>query len=247
MDPNYRKSQADRWDRWAPVYASSHPAGDPTQMVDFLSPLVGEGKALELGVGTGRVALELARRKHEVYGIDISPKMVEELNRIRGELPVEVTVGNMADVDAPGEFNLIYCVNSSFYGLLEQSEQTRCFQNAATKLSADGVFVLECFMPATGGFLDRKLRMAVRDQSDEHLSISTTVVDMATQTIHWQEVELREDRTTFRPVHTRFVWPSELDLMAQISGLKLLERYNNWRRDQFTGTEKHNISVYGRA
>jgi SAM-dependent methyltransferase len=220
--------------------------GDEMAAVAFLEQLAGRGPALELAIGTGRIALPLAARGIRVDGIDISPAMIAQLRAKPGSDDISVTVGNFADVSVPDTYRLIYIVWNTLFNLLTQEDQVRCFQNVAGHLTDDGSFVVEAYVPA---FLYR-LR---NDQYVDAEAIRVDEVrldllrhDMATQTIEESHVSLSSAGVRLNPVVQRYSWPSELDLMARIAGLRLKSRWGGWNREPFNSTSSIHVSVYGR-
>jgi SAM-dependent methyltransferase len=220
--------------------------GDEMAAVAFLEQLAGRGPALELAIGTGRIALPLAARGIRVDGIDISPAMIAQLRAKPGSDDISVTVGNFADVSVPDTYRLIYIVWNTLFNLLTQEDQVRCFQNVADHLTDDGSFVVEAYVPA---FLYR-LR---NDQYVDAEAIRVDEVrldllrhDMATQTIEESHVSLSSAGVRLNPVVQRYSWPSELDLMARIAGLCLKSRWGGWNREPFNSTSSIHVSVYGR-
>jgi SAM-dependent methyltransferase len=220
--------------------------GDEKAVVAFLESLAQPGPALELGIGTGRIALPLAARGIRVDGIDLSPAMVAHLRARPGGDQLSITVGDFADVPVHGTYRLIFVVFNTFFNLLTQEDQVRCFKNVAAHLGSDGSFVVEAYVPA---FLCR----LHNDQYVEAESIQVSEVrldllrhDMATQMIEESHVSLSPAGVRLNPVVQRYAWPSELDLMARIAGLRLKERWGSWTRDSFTSVCSNCISVYGR-
>jgi SAM-dependent methyltransferase len=220
--------------------------GDEMAAVAFLEQLAGHGPVLELGIGAGRIALPLAARGIRVDGIDISPAMIAQLRgKLSGE-DISVTVGNFADVPVPGTYRLIFIVWNTLFNLLTQEDQVRCFQNVAGHLTDDGSFVLEAFVPA---FLYRL-------RNDQYVDAEAILVDevrldvlrhdMATQMIEESHVSFSSAGVRLNPVVQRYAWPSELDLMARIAGLRLKHRWGGWNREPFNSTSSTHISVYGR-
>jgi SAM-dependent methyltransferase len=236
-------SQARRWDLWASHYDSETPI-DPEPAADLLQQYAKGGRALELGAGTGRIALALARRGVTVDGLEISPKMAEKLTQNTGDLPVRAIVGDMADIPLTGPYDLVYTVYSTIFSLLTQQEQISCFRNTARVLAPGGVSVLECMIPSMGGLLADRQQLAIRDLSDGHLSLSATTNDPATQRVIFQEVRITEHGTRMLPVHIRYIWPAEMDLMAQLAGMRLRQRTGGWDGSPFHGSSRHHVSVY---
>ncbi len=229
-------------------YAAGRP-GDPGKeyaaaIVSVLEGLAGTGPVMELGIGTGRIALPLAARGIRVDGVEISTPVVERLRREPGGDQLSITVGNFADVSYPDSYSLIYVVANALLNLYTQEDQIRCFTNVAEHLSEGGVFVVEAYGPAFIQGLDEKVRAASIDADKVALEMHRH--DMATQILEWSYVSLGGDAVHTRPIVQRYVWPSEMDLMAQIAGLKLKERWGGWRREPFGSNSKVQVSVYGR-
>jgi SAM-dependent methyltransferase len=243
---DYINEQAGRWDRWATAYDEEWKHLDCGPMADFLQNIVEDGRALELGAGTGRVALTLAGRSIEVDGIELSENMARVFQQKAGDLPVRVIVGDMTTAPVRGTYRLIYCVFNSFLELLRQRDQVACMKRAASVLSRDGRLVMETMAGSGGGALITRQQVGIRSIGDDHLSLSTTMTDPATQHIRFQEVRLTEAGIRLLPVTLRYVWPSELDLMAEIAGLSLMRRYSSWHGAPFDGNSRVCISVYGR-
>ncbi len=222
------------------------PRGDEAVAVAFLERLAGGGPALELAIGTGRIALPLAARGVPVQGIDISPAMVARLRRKPGGDQIPVTMGDFSEVAVPGTFRLVYVVFNTLFNLLTQEEQVRCFENVAAHLSDDGAFVVEAFVPT---FLTR-----LRDDQyvdAEAIGVDEVRLDVArhdpvTQRLYESHVSLSTAGVRLNPIVTRYAWPGELDLMARIAGLRLRERWGGWEREPFTGASRAHVSVYGR-
>jgi SAM-dependent methyltransferase len=228
----------------AEIY-DDEPRGDEEAAVSFLEHLAGGGTALELAIGTGRIALPLAARGIRVEGIDISPAMVAKLREKPGGDRISVTMGDFAEVPVPGTYRLIYVVYNTFNNLLTQEDQVRCFENVAAHLTDDGSFLVEASSPS----------FFYRLRNDQHVDAEAIEVhevildvlrhDPATQTIDETHVYLTNEGVRLFPIVQRYTWPSELDLMARIAGLRLKERWDGWNREPFTSTGNV-VSVYGR-
>jgi SAM-dependent methyltransferase len=229
-------------DRWAQVYDEwiverfSWP-GD----VDFLAGFAGGGRALELGVGTGRLAIPLAERGIDVVGIDASERMLELLRAKSNR--VTTIAGEMRDVAAEGAFDLVYVVFNTFFGLLTQDDQALCFANVARRLGPEGVFVIQAFVPDLRGF-DRGHRVQTRGVELDNVEIAASIQDAIAQTITTQILTISESGISMLPVRLRYAWPSELDLMARLAGLRLRERYEDFERRPFTAASTGHVSVY---
>lgn len=216
---------------------------DTDDTVAFLAELAGTGPVLELGIGTGRVALPLANRGLVVHGIDASPSMVDKLRQKAGGGAIPVTMGNFAQVAVEGRFSLVFVAFNTFFALLSQEDQVRCFTNVASHLLPTGAFVIEAFVPDLSRF-DRGQRLdAIRVDPDEVI-IDASRLELGTQSIRAQHIHLRDGIVTLYPVQLRYAWPSELDLMARLAGMRLRERWAGWRREPFTAQSSKHVSVY---
>jgi len=228
-------------DRWASAYKDLTRGPDPTSAVEFLAGLAGGGRVLELAIGGGRVALPLARRGITVEGIEASEAVVQRLRSVPGGKVIPVVVADLADVPVSGPFDLVYLVWNTLFNLLSQARQVDCFRNVARVLKPGGVFVIECFVPDLAQF-DRGVETdAVTEDS---ATISLTRHDPVAQRITKQHVTLDAQGIHLLPTAQRYCWPSELDLMAQLGGLGLRERYSDWTRTQFDSRSRGHISVY---
>lgn len=234
-------------DRIAEIYDATHVVQQqPTeQAVAFLAELAGSGPALELAIGTGRVALPLAERGIEVHGIDASEAMVEKLREKPGGNRIEVTMGDMADVGVRGRFALIYLIFNTFFGLLTQDDQVRCFANVAEHLEEDGKFVIEVFIPDLARF-DRNQRASAANVGTDEVWFNLDSHEPIAQRIDSMHVVLREGAVKLYPVRIRYAFPSELDLMARLAGLRLRERFGGWEREPFTESSGRHVSIYER-
>jgi SAM-dependent methyltransferase len=232
-------------ERWAYVYDQSPRAGqlDPAPAVEFLTGLAGGGRALELAIGTGRIALPLVARGVAVEGIDASEAMVARLRAKPGGGDIPVVIGDMADVPVPGPFRLVYLVFNTLFALLTAERQADCFRNVARVLEPDGAFVLECFVPDVTRY-DRSQRIETLDVTEDSATIEAIRHDPAAQRIKAQRITLTEQGIRLLPVALRYSWPSELDLMAAQAGLRLWERYAGWDRQPFGPDSGSHVSVY---
>jgi SAM-dependent methyltransferase len=233
-------------DRWAGVYDEHHAGMDPSAAVEFLAGLAGDGRALELAIGTGRVALPLAGRGIAVEGVDASEEMVARLRAKPGGEVIPVAMGDMADVPVDGPFRLVYLVFNSLFGLLSQARQADCFRGVARVLGPGGAFVIECFVPDLARF-DRGQRVQAVTVTEDSATVEVSRHDAALQRVTSQIITLDARGVHLGPVALRYSWPGELDLMAEAAGLRLAERHGDWDRRPFgSGSAKH-ISVYRRG
>jgi SAM-dependent methyltransferase len=220
--------------------------GDESAAVTFLAQLANGGPALELAIGAGRIALPLAALGIQVDGIDISPAMLDQLRAKPGGDKISVTVGDFADVPVTGAYRLIFVVWNTLFNLLTQEDQIRCFQNVAAHLTADGSFVVETFVPAFLYRLRNDQYVDTEMIEVDRVQLDVLRHDAAAQMLEESHVSLSQTGIHLNPVVQRYAWPSELDLMARIAGLRLKERWANWNRDPFTANSAIHVSVYGR-
>jgi SAM-dependent methyltransferase len=234
-DETYGERVAGVYDEWFPDY-------DP-HAIDALAELARNGRALELGIGTGRFALPLSERNVEVHGIDAASSMISRLRSKPGSDRITVTPGSFADVPVDGEFALVYVVFNTFFALSSQQEQVRCFRNVADHLSPDGCFVIEAFVPDMTRFHHGQANWATR-VTEDLVELDVGRHEPATQRVISQKVVIMDGNVRLYPVQIRYAWPSELDLMAQLAGLRLRERWSNWNRESFTSESGKHISIY---
>jgi SAM-dependent methyltransferase len=229
---------ADVYDEW---YGEA-PFLETEASVELLAELAGDGPVLELAIGTGRLALPLAKRGVEVHGIDASEAMVAKLREKPGGDRIPVTMG---DVGVDGSYRLIYVAFNTLFALLTQEDQLRCFANAAAHLDDDGVFLIEVFIPDLARF-DRNQRFQTNSVSPDTVNLDASRHDPLAQRVDSVHVVLTEGATKLYPVNLRYAFPSELDLMARLAGLELKDRWGGWRREPFTASGQRHVSVYGR-
>jgi SAM-dependent methyltransferase len=230
----------------ADAYDENSIRGDETATVAFLEQLARGGRALELAIGTGRIALPLAEKGIRVDGIDFSPSMLAKLRAKPGAERLTITLGNFADVEVPDTYDLIYIVFNTLFNLLTQDEQVRCFENVAAHLTEDGVFVIEGGVPTEFCHLRNNQYVDLEALALDNVRLDVARYDPITQLLEETHVTLSSRGTQLNPIITRFAWPAELDLMARIAGLRLKERWANWSREPITASSRNCISVYGR-
>jgi len=211
--------------------------------VDFLARLAGEGAALELGIGTGRIALPLSERGVRVHGIDLSEAMVARLREKPGTERIEVTIGDFATTRVEGTFSLVYLVFNTIGNLTTQNAQVACFRNAAAHLEPGGRFVIELGVPGLRTLPPGK-RFQVFDFGEEHVGIDE--YDVANQGLVSHHLSPDGDRWRLVSMPFRYVWPAELDLMAGLAGMALRERWSGWNREPFTSESTKHVSVWER-
>jgi SAM-dependent methyltransferase len=228
-------SHYDEWD------AAAFAPGVVDPIVDFLADLAGDGAALELGIGTGRIALPLAGRGVRVSGIDLSSAMVARLKAKPGAEAIDVRVGDFATTRVEGAFALVYLVVNTIMNLTSQDEQVACFRNAAAHLEPGGCFVVEVGVPGLRRLPPGETVRAF-DVSDDRLGFDE--YEVATQGLVSHHYRVVDGALDVVSVPFRYVWPSELDLMAKLAGMALRERWGGWRREPFTSDSEMHVSVW---
>jgi SAM-dependent methyltransferase len=232
-------------ERVAGVYDDWYTEYDP-HAVDALAEIAGDGRVLELGIGTGRIALPLSVKGVEVHGIDAAESMISRLRSKPGGEKITIAPGNFAEVAVEGKFALVYIVFNTFFALSSQEEQVQCFRNVAAHLDAGGCFVIEAFVPDVTRFTGGQVNWATKVTADE-VQLDVGQHDAATQRVVSQKVVITDGNVRLYPVQIRYCWPSEMDLMAQLAGLRLRERWSNWKREPFTSESGQHISIYERS
>lgn len=222
-----------------------HLRGDEAETIAFLEQQARGGPVLELAIGTGRIGLPLSQRGLQVDGIELSPDMVEQLRKKPGGDQLSVTMGNFASVPVDGSYRLIFVVFNTIYNLLTQDDQVRCFEHVARHLTEDGVFVIEGGMPTE--YLCTRGQQYVDAERVELDAVTLDVArfDIVTQILDESHVRITESGVTLGPIATRYAWPSELDLMARIAGLRLHDRFGGWLGEPFNSSSWRHVSVYG--
>jgi SAM-dependent methyltransferase len=223
---------------WPDLFDSD--AVDPA--VSFLAERAGTGAVLELGIGTGRIALPLSERGVPVHGIELSPAMVAQLQAKPGAESIGVTIGDFAATTAPGTFTLAYLVRNTIMNLTTQEEQVACFRNVAAHLEPGGCFVIEVIVP--------DLRRLPPGETVRAFTVTPThlgfdeYVDLAGQTSYSHHYWVIDGKLETFSAPFRYVWPSELDLMARLAGMTLRERWSDWSREPFTSDSRSHVSVW---
>ena len=227
----------------AEIYDELHPgvlAG--TEAVETLAELAGQGPLLELGVGTGRLAVPLAERGLRVTGVDIARAMLDRMAAKPNGHLVEAVLADFGDLSLPDRYRLVVVAADTFYLLPTQEQQVRCFASVAKLLTDDGAFVVEAFVPdrarATSG------GVVVRKVTARSVVLGASTHDPAGQRIDGAQILIDADGVRFAPASMRYVWPAELDLMARLAGLTLADRWGDWRRRPFGPDSLRHISVY---
>jgi SAM-dependent methyltransferase len=236
-DGHFDEETAARYDEDETISAPE--AVDP--VVDFLAALAGDGAALEFGIGTGRIALPLARRGVAVAGVDLSRPMVDRMRAKPGAETVEVVIGDFATATVPGSFAVVYLVFNTIGNLTTQTAQVACFRNAAAHLRPGGCFVIEVGVPDLRRLPPGETHRVFHWSADRW---GVDEYDVATQGLISHHFSRRDGVLRRSSIPFRYVWPGELDLMAQLAGMQLRERWAGWGREPFTGESRAHVSVW---
>jgi SAM-dependent methyltransferase len=228
--PRYDERSADMFD---PAVV------DP--VVDFIAELAGDGPALELGIGTGRIALPLSERGVRVHGIDLSEAMVAQLQAKPGADRIGVTIGDFATTRVDATFSVAYLVFNTINNLTSQDEQVACFENVAAHLEHGGTFVIEVGVPGIRGLGPGE---TVRPFTVTPTRLGFDEYDVARQGLVSHHYWVEDGAFQRRSIPFRYVWPAELDLMARIAGMRLRERWSGWKREPFTSESTKHVSVW---
>ncbi len=224
-------------------YDTLHDPGTTEASVQLISRIAGQGRILELAIGTGRVALPLAALGHDVSGIEGSPEMVEKLRAKPGGADLDVRIGDMADVGIEGPFDHVFLVFNTLFNLTSQEAQVRLFANVANRLAPGGSFLVETFVPDLSGFRDGQRVMTRRlDMTSVWLEAATH--DPVAQRIEFQRIRITPEGTRLVPLPMRYAWPAEIDLMARLAGLVPEARWGGWAREPFTSQSRMHVSLY---
>jgi SAM-dependent methyltransferase len=237
-DDHFGEDVAERFDE---RYAHKAVAAVVDPIVALIADLAGSGAALEFGVGTGRIALPLARRGVHVHGIDLSEAMVARLRAKAGAERVIVTVGDFATTTVEGSFSVVYLVANTIMNLTTQDEQVACFRNAAAHLEPNGCFVIEVLVP--------RLQRLPPGETFQPFAVEPTHLgfdeyDIVRQGLISHHYWIEDGRVDVISPPFRYVWPAELDLMARLAGMSLRERWGGWEREPFTADSPTHVSVW---
>jgi SAM-dependent methyltransferase len=226
--------------------ASSAEMFDPAVVdpaVDFLAALAGDGSALELGIGTGRIALPLAARGVDVHGIELSEAMAARLRAKPGGEAIGVSLGDFATTRVDGTFALAYLVFNTISNLTTQEQQVACFANVAAHLESGGAFVIEVGVP------DLQRLPAGETVKPFHVSddrLGFDEYDVANQGLISHHLQIVDGRAIRNSIPFRYAWPAEFDLMARLAGMSLRERWSDWRREPYTSDSRKHVSVWSK-
>jgi len=227
----------------ADEYDDLHDPGTTDAAVELIADVAGSGSVLELAIGTGRIALPLAARGFAVSGIEASPQMVDKLRAKPGGADIPVVIGDMVDAAIDGVFDTAILVFNTLFNLTSQDAQVRCFANTAARLRPGGVFLVETFVPDFSSYSDnQRVRTMRLDMGSVWLEAARH--DPVTQLIEFQRIRITGDGMELKPLPMRYAWPQEMDLMAQLAGLRLRDRWGGWHREPFDAASPMHVSVY---
>jgi len=220
-----------------------HDPGTTDATVALIASLARKGRILELAIGTGRVALPLAAHEHRIEGIEASPEMVAKLREKPGGAGIPVQIGDMADVAVEGPFDHVFLIYNTLFNLPDQAAQVRCFKNVADRLTEGGTFLIEAFVPDLSDFTNGQ---RVRTMRLDMLSVwlEAAKLDTVAQRFEFQRIRVTDSGMKLVPLPMRYAYVPELDLMAQLAGLRLKERWGGWDRQPFTAESTMHVSVY---
>ncbi|MCH2250159.1 MAG: class I SAM-dependent methyltransferase [Cognatishimia sp.] len=227
----------------AETYDALHNPGTTDQAVSLLAELAGNGHTLELAIGTGRVALPLAEQGVDITGFDASPEMLEKLKQKPGGNRIPTSVADMASFDLEERFDFAFLIFNTIYNLTRQEDQVSCFQNVAKHLNPRGKFLVETFVPSKETF-ERHQAVRTKHVSFDQVWIEAVQHDPVTQNLAYQRIHITAEGVSLSPLPMRYIWPSEMDLMAELAGLKLINRWGGWQREPFTADSDMHVSVY---
>ena len=216
---------------------------DTEGAVQRLQQLAGGGPVLELGIGTGRLALPLAAGGLRVHGIDASADMLDRLRAKPGGSELGVTQADFSDFELPDRFSLAILAFNTVFALPSQDAQVRCFDRVAFHLQSGGCFVIEAFVPNPARFVDGQ-SVRLRAMTDGRVALDVARIDPVTQFMYTTQVHFRDGEVRLHPANHRYAWPSELDLMARLAGMQLVDRWEDWRGTPFASTSQFHVSVY---
>jgi SAM-dependent methyltransferase len=224
-------------------YDALHDPGTTQESVALIQEIAAGGRVLELAIGTGRMSIPLAENGLEISGIEGSPDMVEKLREKPGGKNIPVVIGDIADVEIEGPFDHVFLVFNTLFNLTSQEAQVRCFRNVARRLREGGTFLVETFVPDAEHIRSGQwIRTMKVDFSS--VWIEAAQHDPIAQTFDFQRIRIAESGLRLVPLVMRYAFPPEMDLMAQLAGLRLKNRWGGWRREPFTADSKMHVSLY---
>ena len=233
------------WDADSAERYTNYLRGDEEDAATFLSSYAEGGNALEFAIGTGRIAIPLLEKGVRVDGIESSPQMVEGLHANPAGKDINVTIGDMSQVSNGNHYNVVYLVFNTIFNLLTADDQIRCFENAARHLTSDGHFIVETALPHAWIASGKSEYVHAEHVGTTDVMFDVARYDPVTQLLEENHVRLTPNGITMNPIVCRLITPGEMDLMARIAGLRLVDRFANWQRSVFDANSVMHISVYG--
>ena len=233
------------WDTDVASRYDKHIRGDEVEASIFLSDYAAGGNALEFAIGTGRIAIPLMKKGVQVDGIESSPQMVERLHAKPTGQEISATIGDMSVASTGRHYKLVYLVYNTIFNLLTAEDQIRCFENAASHLTSDGHFIVETALPHAWIAAGKSDYVHAEQVGATDVVFDVARYDPVTQLLEENHVRLSEKGITMNPIVGRLITPGEMDLMARIAGLRLVDRFANWKRTVFDANSTLHISVYG--
>lgn len=231
---------------WAEIYDDCYPYDETAAVaVEFLAELAGPGPVLELAIGSGRIAIPLSERGTEVHGVDASQAMVDLMRSKPGGDTIPVTIANFRDVPVEQQYDVVALVCNTIFGLVTQDEQLTCFRNVAAHLKPGGLFVVECFVPTPKRLLSNGQAVQPWKLTEDSVLFHILQHNPVDQIIDGQTVRMSDDGgVRLYPSHMRYIWPTEMDLMARLAGMRLQNRWASWLKDPFGQSSESHVSVY---
>jgi SAM-dependent methyltransferase len=227
------------------AHYDEHPRGDEQDAAAFLAEYAKGGPTLEFAIGTGRIALPLASRGIQVDGIELSPHMVERLRARPGGQNIHVIIGDMSCAATHRRYSLVYLVFNTIFNLITADDQVRCFENASRHLAPNGYFIVETALPHAWISPDKPDYVHTEYAGRDMVILDIARYDPATQLLEENHVQITTQGIQLSPIVCRLITPGEMDLMARIAGMRLIQRFANWQRSPFDINSKAHISVYG--
>jgi SAM-dependent methyltransferase len=227
------------------VHYVDYKRGDEEDAATFLAEFAKEGSALEFAIGTGRIALPLAKKGVQVDGIELSPHMVEQLRAKPEGQNINVIIGDMSKATTNRNYSLVYLVFNTIFNLLTAEDQVRCFENAARHLTSNGHFIVETALPHAWISPDKSDYVHTEYVGKETVILDVARYDPVTQLLEENHVRLTTEGITMSPIVCRLIAPGEMDLMARIAGMRLIQRFSNWQRTAFDINSTAHVSIYG--
>ena len=224
-------------------YDEQHDPGTTQASVQLLAELIGTRRALELAIGTGRVALPLAAMGVDVSGIDASSRMLAKLREKEAGADIDTAVADIGDFSLPGRFDFIYLVFNTILNLTTQDAQVGCFQSVARHLTPGGCFLVETIVPDIDSFSAGQ-RLRTLDVGFDSVNLEAVTYDPVDQTANYQRIHITSKGVHLTPLPIRYVWPAELDLMGRLAGMTLVHRWGDWQQGAFTADSHMHVSLY---